>query len=337
MNSRPIIFQGSGGSVGDIFLSSAPLYQFKKKTGTPIEIAISKSLKPELKLIYKNHKFIDKIHEVDSVEEASFIAYCTENNSHAGLYLKTLRHYKYHEFTYLDEWLHVDEEPTIDTTKCIAIQWSSSSWERPQIEWGVDFIKNILSSGLFPLFIGGNQTEKDLFIRHYPETLNLGIPEQYWRFGTDTILQTIANLRNCYAVTSIMSWAVVVGSLLGVPALDLWDLRGYHINSPFVRQNLGNPLHYLQDLYTTRPHYLLIDKIFPYLRESSKEIYGESEYDGQYKETTGCMDYHVTNSDGDELFFSELHIHLIKAHHFFEGHTKYRLDPEKCIKFLGIK
>jgi len=54
--------------------------------------------------------------------------------------------------------------------------------------------------------------------------------------------------------------------------------------------------------------------------------------------TKGSADYHVTNTDtGDELFFSDLHIHLVRDHHFFEGHTKYRLDPEQCIKILRIK
>ena len=93
------IFQGSGGSVGDIFLSSAPLYSFKKKTGTPIEIAIPKGLRPELKFIYHSHKFVDKIHEIDSIAETDFVQYCNSNNSQAGLYLKSVGHYKYHEFT----------------------------------------------------------------------------------------------------------------------------------------------------------------------------------------------------------------------------------------------
>ena len=37
------------------------------------------------------------------------------------------------------------------------------------------------------------------------------------------------------------------------------------------------------------------------------------------------------------FFFSWLHIHLIRDHHFFEGNTKYRLDPETCVKALDLQ
>lgn len=54
--------------------------------------------------------------------------------------------------------------------------------------------------------------------------------------------------------------------------------------------------------------------------------------------TTASSDYLVVNADTKEsIFFSELHPHLIRDHHFFEGHTKYRLDPERCIRVLNIK
>ena len=58
----------------------------------------------------------------------------------------------------------------------------------------------------------------------------------------------------------------------------------------------------------------------------------------------GCPE---ENSDSDfdiinlknktKLFFSLLHIHLIRKHHFFEGNTKYRLDPKQTIQCLEIK
>lgn len=59
---------------------------------------------------------------------------------------------------------------------------------------------------------------------------------------------------------------------------------------------------------------------------------------GRNKEdTTGSYEFTVVNEDtGEKLFFSDLHPHLIRDHHFFEGHTKYRLDPEQCIRVLNI-
>jgi len=47
-------------------------------------------------------------------------------------------------------------------------------------------------------------------------------------------------------------------------------------------------------------------------------------------------DFTITRNS-ESLFFSELHVHLIRKHHFFEGHTKYRLEPERAIKILGIE
>lgn len=38
----------------------------------------------------------------------------------------------------------------------------------------------------------------------------------------------------------------------------------------------------------------------------------------------------------DYVIFSGLHSHLIKDHHFFEGHTSFRVDPERLIKVLNI-
>jgi hypothetical protein len=56
------------------------------------------------------------------------------------------------------------------------------------------------------------------------------------------------------------------------------------------------------------------------------------------QETLSDTDFTVTNvKTKQHLFFSELHIHLIRRHHFFEGHTKYRLDPKKCAAVLGLK
>lgn len=38
------------------------------------------------------------------------------------------------------------------------------------------------------------------------------------------------------------------------------------------------------------------------------------------------------------MMFSELHPHLIREHHFFEGHaTPYRVDPKRVVRYLGIE
>ncbi|MBY0538021.1 hypothetical protein K2P47_01330 [Patescibacteria group bacterium] len=37
------------------------------------------------------------------------------------------------------------------------------------------------------------------------------------------------------------------------------------------------------------------------------------------------------------MIFSDLHPHLIREHHFLEGHeTPYRIDPERAVRYLGL-
>ena len=53
----------------------------------------------------------------------------------------------------------------------------------------------------------------------------------------------------------------------------------------------------------------------------------------------GSMDFIVTDPrTGNRLYFPGLLIHLIKAHHFFEGKgTNMRVAPESIIKFFGLE
>jgi len=52
-------------------------------------------------------------------------------------------------------------------------------------------------------------------------------------------------------------------------------------------------------------------------------------------EGTYCFPDLVNNDLG--MIFSDLHPHLIREHHFFEGKdTPYRVDPERAIRYLGI-
>jgi len=56
----------------------------------------------------------------------------------------------------------------------------------------------------------------------------------------------------------------------------------------------------------------------------------------RHREALSDTDYTMSNAQGS-LFVSELLPHLIEHHHFFEGGTKYRVDPAICVKVLDIK
>ncbi len=53
----------------------------------------------------------------------------------------------------------------------------------------------------------------------------------------------------------------------------------------------------------------------------------------------GCSMIKIINMASKKCIsnITELHGHLIKDHHFFEGHPPYRLDPELAIEVLGIE
>ncbi|MFX0091869.1 MAG: hypothetical protein ACFFBD_08920 [Candidatus Hodarchaeota archaeon] len=49
-------------------------------------------------------------------------------------------------------------------------------------------------------------------------------------------------------------------------------------------------------------------------------------------------DFAIENiTTGQKIRFSELIIHLIRDHHFFEGNVYYRLDPVEAIKCLELE
>lgn len=49
-------------------------------------------------------------------------------------------------------------------------------------------------------------------------------------------------------------------------------------------------------------------------------------------------DYSIENQTTGEIgYFSELAVHLIRDHYFFEGSVRYRVDPEFVIRLLGFE
>ena len=66
--------------------------------------------------------------------------------------------------------------------------------------------------------------------------------------------------------------------------------------------------------------------------------WGCGEKDGKLiREGQSDTDYTIVNMQTKEtIFFSQLHMHLIRRHQFFEGHTEYRLDPAVCARVLNI-
>ncbi len=52
---------------------------------------------------------------------------------------------------------------------------------------------------------------------------------------------------------------------------------------------------------------------------------------------SGSTEHRIRDeTTGASLFLTGLHPHLIRAHHFFEGATSYRLEPARAVEVLGL-
>jgi hypothetical protein len=154
---------------------------------------------------------------------------------------------------------------------------SSTNFERPAIPNLHLFIENVLNYPPYkPVFVG---TAKDevLFNSLYPGLRErFQIPDEHWRFGKDTLFQTMSNIKLFSGMITFSSWTAYVAALQGVPALEFWNLNQWMFFTALVRKNLGDPVHYIQDFYLDGASPYMM-KIFQYLKEMAKVFYGSFE------------------------------------------------------------
>lgn len=93
------------------------------------------------------------------------------------------------------------------------------------------------------------------------------------------------------------------------------------------RGHISNHLSLVENVYKVSEFASFGFQQCPFLNSSGKPC----------QHATSC-DYEIENvGTGIQLDFSELIIHLVREHHFFEGSVAYRLEPEKVIKSLEIQ
>ena len=148
-----IIYQGSGGTIGDIFFSSAPMYHIKKTRGKKIVVALPKDLNPEIRDLYNHHLFLDGIHELDSIQEEAFIPYAQSLGFEPSLFLKNIGHLKGMRFYKLNEWFRNPVYPSFEGRDCVSVQlMSTAHWDRPPISGWKAYLELIHRSGLKSMF-----------------------------------------------------------------------------------------------------------------------------------------------------------------------------------------
>ena len=125
---------------------------------------------------------------------------------------------------------------------------------------------------------------------------------------------------------------------LGIEKLFLYDDSMVNGNLVFRKGFIHSPVCPWKDYCTVSPFdfTLKVTKIIlvntkklqniPWLRRKMIEK-------GKIK----LEDYKQLVDEDIIMIFSDLHPHLIKDHHFFEGHeTPYRVDPERALKYLPL-
>jgi hypothetical protein len=270
-----ILFRQSGGPLGDLMFTSHYMY-FQKIKGNKVLAAIPTNLNPEIRRLYDNLIFIDEVIELPFfLDDEKFLKYCKDNRYEPCRFLLDLKYLKNLKFYPLHLWFEYDTEPTIDCSKAVGFQVTSSeNYNRPKIPYLGIYVNIVENSGLKPIFFGTKKDE-DLFINTYPEIYyKYSENDSSWRFGKDTLLQTIANIKNLYGHIVFSSGTSPIAAFQGVPVLELWNTDQWNFYSPLVHFMLGSPIHHIMQAYDSYPSVNLITSIFPRLKLLCKTLYG---------------------------------------------------------------
>jgi hypothetical protein len=269
-----ILLQGSNNTIGDFFFSMTPTVNFIDiHPEYTIDVALRKDSKTDY--LYENCRHVKNIIKLDSISDETIYNYGRDNNySLATLMLKNfplLRDIRFHP---LYTWFKTENLPAPNIIKdkyTLVHVTSSANYDRPKVPHFNLFLEAINKSGSKPLFIG---TEKDeeLFKQLYPECLSYK-NTNLWRFGQDSVFQTIANISICDSALVFSSWSAYAAVLLGVSTMELWHINQHNLFNPLVKLTLGNPIHLLQDRYDIEPVHALFTECLPIMKHYSRLLY----------------------------------------------------------------
>jgi hypothetical protein len=272
--TRPILYQGSTGAIGDVFLSSHPM-MLQHYQGTPIYACLDKNAPEHVKDLYRRVKFLKGIIELEEFTRENYIQYCRENNFDQCLYLEDIRYVLQPAFFPLNRWFNYDFQPTLEPGNYFGFQVASSTnYERPAIPHLDVFVEHVINYPSYKaVFIGTSKDEK-LFNELYPGFREkYQILDEHWRFGKDSLFQTMSNIRMFSGMVTFSSWTAYAAALQGVPTLEFWSMNQWILYTPMIRKNLGDPVHYVQDFYLDGATPYMV-KIFQYLKDLSRSFYG---------------------------------------------------------------
>jgi hypothetical protein len=252
-----IAYQGPQYTIGDFFLTTHAMYSHHVR-GDKVVVMISPKTKENILDLYKRCNFL-KLVEVEDDSTEYFLKLCSLEGYDGATFMST-NMLKGVRFQPLYKWFNNDEKPTIPPG-CIGIHiTSSTNYDRPTIPFFQSYL-NVCKN--YPVCFFGLKSDEDLFIKNYPG-IKETVPEELWRFGKDSLLQTLANLGTLRGMICFSSWTAYGSTLQWVPTLELWGDKQWMSFSNIVRTMLGSPIHYSQDSYYAQPLPCLTE-VFQYL------------------------------------------------------------------------
>jgi ADP-heptose:LPS heptosyltransferase len=262
-----LLYQGSENAIGDLLLGAHSMYN-QRLLGRTVSVMIPKGVRPELKDLYYRCTFLQEVIEVETPN--IYIDFCSKNGYDSTFWLQDKNILKNIPFHPLNEWFKYDTKPTI-SAGYVGFQVASSSfYDRPIITHFKSYLETLHTFNLNPVFFGAKKDE-ELFNKNYPDVKST-IPDVCWRFGKDSLLQTLANLKTLRGHYAFSSWTAYGAVLQGTPTIELWNDHQWQAYSSVVRTLLGNPIHYSQDSFWGSPSPYPVE-VFDYLKKYSDNIY----------------------------------------------------------------
>lgn len=268
-----VLGQGST-AIGDLIMSSHVLYDLHTK-GHEVSVAIPKETPAHNRELYSKHTYLKNVIEMDDISRVPFLSYCATNGYEPVLHVEATNVYKHVTFHPLKQWFQHDTQSTVSGNKLVGFHvTSSTNFSRPSVPALWVYIEHIINSGHQPVFIG---TEKDeaLFHELYPGYREkYKVPDEYWRFGKDTVLQTLANVGTFTGMIVFSSWTTHAAVLQGVPTIELWSDVQWQVYNPVVYHMMGCPVHYCQVSCWDSPSPYLGNQILQRMKDLATVFYG---------------------------------------------------------------
>ena len=264
-----LLFQGSEKAIGDLLLNAHSMYN-QHLLGRSISVMIPKSVRSELKDLYFRCTFLQDVIEVEEASHEIYVDFCSKNKYDTTLWLKDKDILKNIPFHPLNEWFEYNTEPTISSGYVGFQVTSSAFYNRPVITHFKSYLNTLNNFNILPVFFGSKKDE-ELFEKNYPDVKKT-VSDERWRFGKDSLLQTLANLKILRGHYAFSSWTAYGAVLQGTPTIELWNDRQWQSYSSVVRTLLGSPIHYAQDSFWGKPSPYPVE-VFDYLKKYSDMIY----------------------------------------------------------------